>query len=79
MPRYYFDIHDGRILTRDQDGLELKDIEAAKDEAVRALPGIAKDELPGGNRRDFVITVRNEAGQAVLRVTLSLCVETVSA
>ena len=46
----------------------------AQQEAVRTLPEIAKDALPDGENRDFIITVRDGSGP-VLRATLSLRVE----
>jgi hypothetical protein len=75
VPRYFFDIHDGETFTPDRDGLELKSIEAAAAEAKKALPDIVKDEMPDGDRRDFVVVVKDEAGQKVLRVTLALAVK----
>jgi hypothetical protein len=33
VPRFFFDIHDGKIFTPDSEGLELGDIEVAKSEA----------------------------------------------
>jgi hypothetical protein len=78
MPRYFFDTHDGDHFTPDHDGVELESIEAAKDEAKKTLPDIVNDELLDGDRRDFVVVVRDEAGQNVLRVTLSLAVESLS-
>jgi hypothetical protein len=36
---------------------------------------MARDGLPDGNHRTFVVSVRDEAGQVVLRVALSLVVE----
>jgi hypothetical protein len=77
LPRFYFDVHDGEKFTPDQVGLELDDAHAALQEAVRALPTIARDALPDGTRRDFVIEVRNEAGRPVLRARLALTVETI--
>jgi hypothetical protein len=53
----------------------LEDIEAAKLLAEEALPEMAWDELPDGNQRTFIVSVRDEAGQVVLRAALSLIVE----
>jgi hypothetical protein len=78
MPRFFFDIHDGEDFTPDRQGLELDGLEAAKAEAKKTLPEIVKDEMPDGDRRDFTVTVKNEAGQIVWRVTLSLVVESPS-
>jgi hypothetical protein len=58
MPRFFFDIHDGKDFTPDRQGLDLDDLEAAKDEAKKALPDIVRDEMPDGDRRDFTVDVR---------------------
>ncbi len=75
MPRFFLDIHDGEAFTPDREGLDLDSLEAAKDEAKKTLPDIVKDEMPDGDRRDFTVDVKNEAGWIVWRVTLSLVVE----
>src|SRR5688572_3492545 len=45
VPRSYFDIHDGDRFTPDVTGLKLDDLEAAKGEAQKALPDVAKEKL----------------------------------
>ena len=70
MPRYYFDHRDGNSFISDDEGLEFDGIKAVRDEATRALAGIAKDELPGSVRREIVIEVRDEASRPVLRAAL---------
>jgi hypothetical protein len=75
MARYFFDIHDGDHFTPDDIGLELRDLEAAKAEAKKALPDIVKDEMPDGDWRDFAVIVKDESGQGLVRVRLSLVVE----
>ena len=74
MPRFFFDTFDGENLQPDETGHELPDLDAAKQEAQTALPDMAKDALPDGNYRTFVVNVRDEAGQTVLRAALSLVV-----
>ena len=78
MPRFFFDIHDGEDFTPDRQGVDLDDLDAAKDEARKALRDIIWDEMPDGDRRDFTVDVKNTAGEIVWRVTLSLVVETPS-
>jgi hypothetical protein len=73
--RFYFDIHDGDHLNQDDTGLELDGLPSAQDEAVRAIAEIAKDALPDGMRRDFVVEVRDGSGRKVLRAVLSFTVE----
>ena len=43
MPRYYFDVEDGKSFP-DPEGCELPDLDAARIEAVRLLGGIMRDE-----------------------------------
>jgi hypothetical protein len=77
MPRYYFDEYDGDTVTQDDEGLELDGIEAARAEARKALPDIARDVLPeDGDRRTMVVKVRDEAGKVVITATLTMLIET---
>jgi hypothetical protein len=43
MPRYYFDImdHSGRLA--DEEGLDLRDLDAAQEEAARSLSDMVRD------------------------------------
>jgi hypothetical protein len=63
--RYYFDIYDGVNVTRDEVGVELDTVQAAKDEAMRALSEIARSELPSGDRLNLFVTVRDASRQKV--------------
>ncbi|MEE1655576.1 hypothetical protein VB618_05150 [Microvirga sp. CF3062] len=76
MPRYFFDTYDGSRLVSDNEGLELQNIAMAKAEAQKVLPDMARDALPGDDQKTFIVSVRDEAGQVVLRAALSLIVET---
>jgi hypothetical protein len=78
MPRYYFDHRDGNSFISDDEGLEFDGIKAVRDEATRALAGIAKDELPGSVRREIAIEVRDEASRPVLRAALWFEVQTLA-
>ena len=73
MPRFFFDTSMMKTCSR-MTGHELPDLDAAKQEAQKALPDMAKDALPDGNYRTFVVNVRDEAGQTVLRAALSLVI-----
>ncbi|WP_371852108.1 DUF6894 family protein [Bradyrhizobium brasilense] len=44
MPRYYFDLNNG--IVPDEEGLDLRDLDAAQDEAARSLGGMARDARP---------------------------------
>ena len=74
MPRYYFDVRDGERFFEDTEGVEFPDIEAAREEAARAVgevpngrAGLAKDLMPDGEHREIAIEVRGEEKQPLLR------------
>ncbi|WP_414476204.1 DUF6894 family protein [Microvirga sp. M2] len=75
MPRYYFDTYDGRFFATDDEGQELEGVSAAKAVAQTAVVEMAKDEIPDGDERTFLISVRDQVGREVLRIALSLMVE----
>jgi hypothetical protein len=75
MPRYFFDTSDGDSSVRDDEGVECNNLEEVGAQAVAALSDMASDKLPDGDRREFVVEVRNESGRSILRATLSLNVE----
>jgi hypothetical protein len=61
MPRFYFDLYDGANFAPDPQGVDLPDIETAKDEATRTLSEIAAQEIPGdGASRLFRIVILDE-------------------
>ena len=71
MPHFYFDIDDGEHSSRGDVALEFADAQAARDNAVSALPDIARDVMPDGQQRDFFVTMRDEsAGQSSKRACL---------
>jgi hypothetical protein len=75
VPRFFFDTYDGDFFAPDNEGQDLADIEAAKLIAQEALPDMASDKLPDGDQRVFIVSVRDEAGQVVVRVSLTLIAE----
>jgi hypothetical protein len=75
MPRFFFDTYDGDFFAPDNEGQDLEGIEAAKLIAQEALPDMASDKLPDGDQRVFIVSVRDEAGQVVVRVSLTLIAE----
>lgn len=75
MPRYYFDIVDGEIALPDPKGFELENIGRAEAKAQKILTEVAEVTLSDADRRDVAAIVRDEAGQAVLQMRLSLIVE----
>ena len=75
LARYFFDTYDGSRFVSDTEGIELQSVEMARIEAQKALPDLAQDGLPDGNQKTFIVSVRDEAGQVVLRAALTLIVE----
>ena len=60
MPRYFFETDDEDVTVFDEDGSEHADDEAARAEAVSALPDMAREKMPGGDRRTFTVSVFND-------------------
>lgn len=69
MPLYFFDTRDEDAFIEDDVGLELPNLEAAKTQASLSLAELARDVLPGSEKRTLVVEVRDER-QPVLRVTM---------
>jgi hypothetical protein len=72
MPLYYFDIHDGVELTADDTGTECRDDLDARDEAIRALPQLARDGLSDGRHVVFWIKVRDQTGANIFHASLEM-------
>jgi hypothetical protein len=72
MHRFYFDIRHDDNFVRDDVGSKLPSLQAAKEQAAKALAEIARDALPGA--RTLSIEVRDEMG-LVLRASLHVEVE----
>jgi hypothetical protein len=78
MPRFFFHVHTAQGVTRDEKGLILPDVDAARVEALRAI-----EDLPGRTaavaaRESILIEIADEAGQTVLNVPLPAGAETPS-
>ena len=72
MPRFFIDTDDGDSPHRDEEGFDLPDAQAARDAAMDALPDMARDKLPDGDRRTFTTTVRDQHGTVLYTAALSL-------
>lgn len=72
MPRFFIDTSDEELFVRDEEGREYLDLEAAKSEAVSALPDMAREKLPDGDARSFLAIVRGEDGRMILQASLVL-------
>jgi hypothetical protein len=52
-----------------------QNLHCSRAEAQRFLPEMAREVLPDGNHRSFVVSGRDEAGTVRIRMSLSLVVE----
>jgi hypothetical protein len=69
MPAYYFHVRDNGSLLRDPDGIELPDLDAARDECRKLIVSVLREE----QRDDELLTgrefqVEDELGRTVLIV-----------
>jgi hypothetical protein len=72
LPKFYFDTFDGDQSSVDTEGIECLSDRMVQDQAIDALPDMARDTLPDGPQRTFRVEVRNECGDVVFRATLEL-------
>ncbi len=78
MPRYFFDVHDGTHM-RDEEGVELAGIEAAREEVWRTLPMMAAQRRASGNMAcQLRMDVRDESGKHVFHAALAFVIEAVT-
>jgi hypothetical protein len=80
LPRFYFHICDGSGFTEDEEGQELPDQEAARNEAIRGLRDISAGELRRGemNLGSF-IEVEDQAHRLVMTADFSDAVRVANA
>jgi uncharacterized protein DUF6894 len=78
VPRFYFDVREGARFVPDDEGLEFQDLDAAEREAAETAAQIGRDKLPKGGNRNVTIEVRNEHGQRVLTVVVSMHIDRVA-
>ncbi len=75
MVRYYFDVHDGVQLARDDEGDEFVSLDAAVQGALLSAGEIGRNKLTKGETSDIVIHVRDERNQRVCTITASMKIE----
>ncbi|PBB16822.1 hypothetical protein CK219_26945 [Mesorhizobium sp. WSM4313] len=68
MARYYFDSFDSGIFVRDDEGTELRDMEAVRNQAMRALRDMLSETPFEGQRVEMFVDVRDEGGKIVTKV-----------
>ena len=66
MALYFFDTRDNGTFIQDDEGLELRDLDAVKVQAATSLAEIALDVLPGSLRRTLGVDVRDAEGLPVM-------------
>ena len=70
MPRYFFHVREGAEISRDREGQELPNAEAARREAIAANREILGDKiLHGGSLNHRSIEIADETGHVVDVVT----------
>lgn len=62
LPRFYFDTFDGDHASVDTDGIECSSRKMVQDQAIDALPDMAREILPDGPNRVFSVEVRDDGG-----------------
>lgn len=72
MSKCYIHTDDGDEAYRDSKGFEFADLEDARRAALSALPDMARDVIPDGDRRTFVVSVEDEQGLVAYSATLDL-------
>jgi hypothetical protein len=78
MSRFFFDVHDGTFI-RDDDGVELKGIEAVRREVWKTLPAMTANRAADGNMAcQLRMDVRDETGKHVLHAALAFVIESAS-
>ena len=76
MPRFYLDVVSDGVLARDEEGQELADHKAAREEAAAALIELARCwPSLDMDRHKLVVSVQDASGKAIFTTTLSLDVE----
>jgi hypothetical protein len=76
MPRYHFHVVNGIGETRDDEGMELPDLDAARREALAGIRSILREEILGGSI-DFAgeIRITDDQDQHLLEVPFRAAVK----
>jgi hypothetical protein len=63
MPRYFFDLRSGDVISIDDEGMNLPDVGSAHSEAIGALATSLRDIMVvGGQGQHLAVEVRDELG-----------------
>ena len=72
MARFYFDVHNKKLSTIDDEGIECADRDAVQREALRLLCLIAHDDPLAHMHSQLGAIARDEANRIVLAATVSM-------
>ncbi|UCI10500.1 DUF6894 family protein [Mesorhizobium sp. B1-1-8] len=72
MARYFFDSGDRDIVLKDEVGVECDGIESARREAIQGLIDLTRDALEDLDGQQLFIEIRDEHGEKLARLSLSL-------
>ncbi|ORE90284.1 hypothetical protein [Aurantimonas sp. 22II-16-19i] len=70
MKMYFFDVSDNGNITRDDVGVFCVSDADVRQKAIEALPGLADEVLPDGDRHEISVIVREENEVYIFRATL---------
>jgi hypothetical protein len=71
MTRFFFDITENGMFVRDDEGLELPSIDAARQEARATIGGIAREVLCTSTHGELTISARDQTGQTIATVKMT--------
>ena len=78
MPRFFFDVHDGTFM-RDDMGVELQNVDAARKAVWNTLPAMASQrEADGDMACQLRMDVRDESGKHLFHAALAFVIEPAS-
>lgn len=72
MARYFFDIHNRRFSSHDEDGQECADQDAVSEHALRILCDVARVDPLEHRHSQLGVIVRDAANHVVLTATVTL-------
>jgi translation initiation factor 2 alpha subunit (eIF-2alpha) len=76
MPRFHLNLYNGLGLTADEEGLELSDAAAARQEAIRSIRSVVSEEVKEGHvDLNGRIEIVGEDGQWVATIRFAEAVE----
>lgn len=70
VPRYFFDTRENDRFVRDEEGLELAGLDAARAEATETLTNMARDVIPKSERHTLSVEVRDDRERPVLKASV---------